>query len=140
MQREDFFSQEEIFIDLERILSFLSDRSCMQRVSRPKGGLINVYLRWLPVPFHKQLDCLLRHIQSDWRRFPLPSVVTRYLTDASQTSSDPRPPMPRGEYGLRALMLDDRPVPEADAARIAALAKEDVDRYLSILYTEIYLL
>jgi hypothetical protein len=48
--------------------------------------------------------------------------------------------MPRGEYGLRALMLDDRPVPEADAARIAALAKEDVDRCLSILYTENHLL
>jgi hypothetical protein len=44
--------------------------------------------------------------------------------------------MSSGAYGLRALALDDRTVPEADAGRIAALAREDVDRlnfFLSFL-------
>lgn len=102
----------------------------MQRVNRPKGGHINVWLRWLPVSVHKQLDCLVRHVQSDWRRLPLSHLVTRYLGDASSTLPEPKTSgISRGEYGLRALAMDDRPVPEADAARIAALAQEDVDRY-----------
>lgn len=90
-----------------------------------------MYLRWLPVPIHKQLDCLLRHIQSDWRRLPVPGL-SRFLGDSRPSSPDSRPPVPRGEYGLRALTLDDKPVPEADASRIAALALEDVDRYVQV--------
>lgn len=91
-----------------------------------------MYLRWLPVPIHKQLDCLLRHIQSDWRRLPLPGLLSRFLGDSRPSSPDSRPPTPRGEYGLRALTLDEKPFPEADAGRIAALALEDVDRYFQV--------
>lgn len=101
-------------------------------MNRPNGGHINAYLRWLPVPIHKQLDCLLRHIQSDWRLLPLPSILSRYLRDSRPSSPDTRPPAPRGEHGLRALTFDDKPVPEADASRIAALALEDVDRYFRV--------
>lgn len=114
-------------IGLVRALG-LSNTYALHRVSRPKGGPINVYLRWLPVPIHKQLDCLLRHIMSDWRRLPVPGFLSRFLGDSRPSSPDLRPSVPRGEYGLRALTLDDKPVPEADAGRIAALALEDVDR------------
>lgn len=106
----------------------------MQRVNRPKGGLLNAYLRWLPVPIHKQLDFLFRHIQSDWRRLPLSSILSRLLGDSGSSSLETRPAQPRVDYGLRALTLDDKPVPEADASRIAALALEDIDRYLQFYF------
>lgn len=80
------------------------------------------------MPIHKQLDCVLRHIQSDWRRLPLPGLLSRYLGESIPISPDSRPSITR-EYGLRALTSDDQRIPEADAGRIAALAREDIDRY-----------
>lgn len=114
-------------IGLVRALG-LSNSYSLHRVNRPKGGLLNAYLRWLPVPIHKQLDFLFRHIQSDWRRLPLSSILSRLLGDSGSSSLETRPAQPRVDYGLRALTLDDKPVPEADASRIAALALEDIDR------------
>lgn len=76
------------------------------------------------------MDFVLRHIQSNWRRLPLPGILSQLLGDSDPLSPDSKPPVPRKGHGLHALIMDEKPVPEADAYRIAALALEDLDRYL----------
>lgn len=107
-----------------------------QHVRRPKGGL-NFWLRWLPVPVHKKVNYLLQHVQANWLRVPLSRLLKGNDVEPRPSSAERQSPlMSSGAYGLRALALDDRTVPEADAGRIAALAREDVDRlnfFLSFL-------
>ncbi|KAH9568379.1 hypothetical protein CY35_03G073800 [Sphagnum magellanicum] len=106
----------------------LSGNCTIHHVRRPKGGL-NFWLRWLPVPVHKKVNYLLQHVQANWLRVPLSRLLKGNDMEARPSSAERQSPlMSSGAYGLRALALDDRTVPEADAGRIAALAREDVDR------------
>lgn len=114
-------------IGLVRALG-LTNSHTLHRVNRPNGGFIDIHLRWLSVPIHKKVDFVLRHIQSNWRRLPLPGILSQLLGDSDPLSPDSKPPVPRKGHGLHALIMDEKPVPEADAYRIAALALEDLDR------------
>ncbi|CAK9221605.1 unnamed protein product [Sphagnum troendelagicum] len=106
----------------------LSGNCTIHHVRRPKGGL-NFWLRWLPVPVHKKVDYLLQHVQANWLRVPLSRLLKGNDVEPRPSSAERQSPlMSSGAYGLRARALDDRTVPEADAGRIAALAREDVDR------------
>lgn len=53
-----FPGSENQSIGLVRALG-LADKHVLYRVTRPKGG-INEWLHWLPVSFHKKLDCVIR--------------------------------------------------------------------------------
>ncbi len=86
---------------------------------------------------HKKVNYLLQHVQANWLRVPLSRLLKGNDVEPRPSSAERQSPlMSSGAYGLRALVLDDRTVPEADAGRIAALAREDVDRlnfFLSFL-------
>lgn len=99
-QADDFSNQKELCLPL-------------QRVYRPRGGY-NLWLRWLPVQVHKRLDTILKHLQADWRRLPLVFRGAK-SKDTSQNVEDETTPATKTHV-------------EADAARIAAMAKDEFDR------------
>ncbi|KAL2620463.1 hypothetical protein R1flu_000668 [Riccia fluitans] len=114
-------------IGLVRALG-LGNNFTLHRVTRPKGGY-NYWLRWLPVPVHQNLDAVLKHIWSDWRRVSLSYLVKGHEGEVNSVHEHFDSPMSsRGTTALRALSQEGRTTPEADAANIAAIAMEDLDR------------
>lgn len=88
---------------------FVPDRSLMQRVTRPSGG-INEWLRWLPVSLHKILYSIIMRIYS-YSRF----IVSRGKKLA------PLPSENRGSVGLSSIL-------EADSKQIVNMARESYEK------------
>ncbi|MCO5568858.1 hypothetical protein L7F22_022560 [Adiantum nelumboides] len=88
----------------------LAENFSFYRVNRPKSGY-NRWLRWLPVIIHKKIDNLIQYIQTDlryrlWTHFAKSVEGVPVVTDREFSSF----------------------VPEADARKIAALARQDIER------------
>ncbi|CAM6112683.1 unnamed protein product [Calypogeia fissa] len=116
-------------IGLVRALG-LGNKYTLHRVIRPKGGY-NYWLRWLSVPVHKKLDSILKHVWSDWRRVSLSYIVKGHEGEVNSVHEEYDGPIDyNGTSGLRALASSDgKPTwPEADAGKIASIARLNVDR------------
>ncbi|KAI5072254.1 hypothetical protein GOP47_0012360 [Adiantum capillus-veneris] len=88
----------------------LAENFSFYRVNRPKGGY-NRWLRWLPVIVHKKIDNFIQYVQNDlkyrlWTHFARSTEAVPVLKERESLSF----------------------VPEADARKIAALARQDIER------------
>ncbi|OAY68672.1 mitochondrial fission protein ELM1 [Ananas comosus] len=88
----------------------LADKQTIYRVTRPRGG-INEYLHWLPVSLHKIVDILIRQIFGN----------SRFGTVLHGKKLVPFPIRNGGNVGLSSIL-------EADAKKIAAIARETFDK------------
>ncbi|XP_008784047.1 mitochondrial fission protein ELM1 [Phoenix dactylifera] len=104
-----FAGSENQSIGLVRALG-LSEKQTIYRVTRPRGG-INEWLRWLPVSFHKMLDSVIRQIFGN-SRFVMTLQGKKLVPFSTQNG---------GNVGLAAVL-------EADAKRIAAMARETFEK------------
>lgn len=77
---------------------------------RPKGG-VNEWLRWLPVSFHKKLDCVVRRILGNPQLLSLVGQKMRASFPAKSGEN----------IGLSSVL-------EADADQIATMARETFER------------
>ncbi|KAJ4965254.1 hypothetical protein NE237_017103 [Protea cynaroides] len=103
-----FAGSENQSIGLVRALG-LSDRHSIYRVTRPIGG-INEWLHWLPVSLHHKLNYILKRICGDSRFL---SAGARKLVPIAAENG--------GSAGLLTVL-------EADAKRIATIARETFDK------------
>ncbi|KAH6557863.1 hypothetical protein KP509_1Z089600, partial [Ceratopteris richardii] len=88
----------------------LGENFSIYRVSRPKTGY-NRWLRWLPVTIHKKVDSLIQYIRCDLRHM----FWTHLIKGAGSV------PVLKERESLNF-------VPEADARKIAGLARQDAEK------------